>query len=221
MRYGLRLLVALVMVLPTFGVDRVAVAQSAPEAFTLQLGGTATVRFESFCLDFGKKFPDAIGLPPTGTADPAVREALRYAQSKGYIDSDAKEVQFAIWKARGAEGSPEPGDVGREIAANASGEPTLPAGATSIVDAIQNNEIRVDAGSWQPIGEKLTIGNFNDYFRGRGELKIENTSGQVLTLYMPVGTTFPAPAEEFQSMAGIRRTSKSTIRRSRRCRTPG
>ncbi len=48
----------------------------------------------------------------------------------------------------------------------------------------------------------MTINNFQDNFQGRGELRIENTSNQALTLYMPVGTVFPAPSAEFQSMAG-------------------
>ncbi len=128
--------------------------------------------------------------------------AVNYAWSKGYTASQPKEVQFAIWQARGATGAPAPGATGQEITANAGTQPAAPSGATSLIDAINNNQVRVTAGSWQGIGEKLTINNFEDNFQGRGELRIENTSNQALTLYMPVGTVFPAPSAEFQSMAG-------------------
>lgn len=178
-----------------------AQSTSGNAAFTLAPGGKATIDFESFCIDYGKKFPEQIGLPPTNVADPAVTGAINNALSKGYTSSNPKEVQFAIWKARGATGAPQPGAVGTEIAQNVT-PPTPPQGATSLLDAIKNNRVRATAGSWQGIGEKLTINNFQDNFQGKGQLQIENTSGQRLTLYMPVGTVFPAPSAEFQSMAG-------------------
>ena len=180
-----------------------AQAQSnvANQSFTLAPGGKATVDFESFCIDYGKKFPDQVGLPPTNVADPAVTGALNNALAKGYTASNPKEVQYALWKARGATGAPQPTSVGNEIAQNLQ-QPAAPAGATSIIDAIKSNQVKATAGSWQGIGEKLTINNFQDNFQGRGQLTVENTSGQSLTLYMPIGTVFPAPSAEFQSMAG-------------------
>lgn len=138
----------------------------------------------------------------TGVADANVGGALNYALSKGFTGDQPKEVQFAIWQARGAQGSPATGAQGQEISANASTQPTPPAGATSLIDALASNQIRATAGKWEGIGEKLTINNVEDNFQGRGELMIENTSGRALTLYMPVGTLFPAPSAEFQSMAG-------------------
>ena len=201
MRHATRIIVGLLALAMVVGAGT-AKAQSATDAFTLQPGGKATITFESFCIDYGKKFPDTIGLPPIDVAQPEVAGALAYALSKGYTGSQAKEVQFAIWKARGAQGSPETGAQGQEITANAANQPAAPAGATSVIDALKNNQIKATAGTWQGIGEKLTINNFEDNFQGRGELMIENTSGQALTLYMPVGTVFPAPGPEFQSMAG-------------------
>lgn len=174
---------------------------SANQAFTLAPGGQVTIDFESFCIDYGKKFPDQVGLPPSGVADPAVVGVLNNALAKGYTSSNPKEVQFAIWKARGATDAPQPGNVGNEIAQNLN-QPAAPQGATSVIDAIKNNQVKATAGSWQGIGEKLTINNFADNFQGRGQITLENTSGQSLTLYMPIGTVFPAPSAEFQSMAG-------------------
>ncbi len=178
-----------------------AQSNNATRTFQLQPGGTATVDFESFCIDYGKKFPSSIGLPPTNVADPTVVGALNNALTKGYTASQPKEVQFAIWKARGAQGSPQPGAAGNEIAQNLT-QPTAPTGATSLIDAITNNQVKATAGTWAGVGEKLTINGVQDNFQGRGQLTIENTSGQPLTLYMPIGTVFPAPSAEFQSMAG-------------------
>lgn len=178
-----------------------AQTNNANKAFTLAPGGKATIDFESFCIDYGKKFPDQVGLPPTNVADPAVVGVLNNAVSQGVTGNNAKEVQLAIWQARGAQGAPAPGDVGTKLAQNPP-QPAAPQGATSVIDALKNNQIKATAGSWQGVGDKLTINNFDDFYKGAGQLQIENTSGQELTLYMPIGTVFPAPSAEFQSMAG-------------------
>lgn len=174
---------------------------NAGRAFTLAPGGKATIDFESFCIDYGKKFPDQIGLPPTNVADPAVVGVLNNALTQGVTGNNAKEVQFAIWQARGAQGSPAPGNVGAGLAQNPQ-QPAAPQGATSVIDALKNNQIKATAGSWQGVGDKLTINNFDDFYKGAGQIQVENTSGQELSLYMPIGTVFPAPSAEFQSMAG-------------------
>lgn len=191
---------ALLLALSMAGAAKAQTANPS-QTFKLAAGGTATVEFESFCIDYGKKFPSQVGLPPTNVADPTVTGALSNALAKGYTSSNPKEVQFAIWKARGATGAPQPGAVGTEIAQNLT-PPTTPAGATSIIDALASNQVKATAGSWQGVGEKLTIGSTQDNFQGRGQLTVENVSGAELTLYMPIGTVFPAPSAEFQSMAG-------------------
>ncbi len=174
---------------------------AANQAFTLVPGGKATIDFESFCIDYGKRFPNQVGLPPSNVADPAVVGALNNALAKGYTGNNAREVQLAIWKARGSTEAPQPGNVGTEIAQNLQ-QPAAPQGATSLIDAIKNNQIKLTAGAWNGIGEKITVGTTQDFYQGRGQLQVENTSGQELTLYMPIGTVFPAPSAEFQSMAG-------------------
>lgn len=183
-------------------------AQAAPQAirgqdtFRLEAGGKATIIFESFCIDYGLKFPTAVGLPPTQVAQANVAGALNYALSKDYTTSAPKEVQFALWQARGAQGSPAVGAQGTEIGQNTTTLATPPAGATSLLDALRDNRVKATAGSWNGIGEQVSIGSLTTYFQGRGQLQIENSSGQALTLYMPIGTVFPAPAAEFQNMVG-------------------
>lgn len=75
----IRTVVALLALVAALSGPRASSAQGAPGAFTLQPGGTATITFESFCLDYGKKFPDSIWLPPTSTAEPGVAGAVNYA----------------------------------------------------------------------------------------------------------------------------------------------
>ncbi|HEX6290719.1 MAG TPA: hypothetical protein VFZ66_16130 [Herpetosiphonaceae bacterium] len=195
--------VALLALLSMVAWGSTASAQNtnANQTFTLVPGGKATIDFQSFCIDYGKKFPEQVGLPPTNVADPTVVGALNNALAKGYTGSSAREVQLAIWKARGATDAPQPGNVGNEIAQNLQ-QPAAPQGATSVIDALKNNQIKMTAGSWQGIGEKLKIGATDDFYQGQGQIQVENTSSQELTLYMPVGTVFPAPSAEFQSMAG-------------------
>lgn len=200
-------LAALVLVLGVAGRAQAAPAGKpsaikGEETFKLEPGGKATITFESFCIDYGKKFPTAVGLPPTAVADSKVVGAINYALSKDYTTSAPKEVQFAIWQARGAQGSPATGAQGNEVTQNANMTMTAPAGATSVIDALKQNKIKATAGTWNGIGEKITISNETTNFQGKGELTIENTSQAALTLYMQNGTVFPAPSAEFQSMAG-------------------
>ncbi len=193
---------ALLVMISIAGRVQAAPALKGQDTFKLEPGGTATIIFESFCIDYGKKFPTAVGLPPTTVADANVVGAINYALSKDYTTSAAKEVQFAIWQARGAQGSPATGTQGDEVTKNATMTMAAPAGATSIIDALKDNRLKATAGTWSGIGDKVTIGTETSNFQGRGELKIENASQETLTLYMPNGTVFPAPAAEFQSMAG-------------------
>jgi hypothetical protein len=190
-------------ILAAFVWNSPAAAQNtvANQSFTLAPGGKATIDFESFCIDYGKRFPNQVGLPPSNVADPALVGALNNALNKGYTGNNAREVQLAIWKARGATAAPQPSGIGNEISQDLQ-QPAPPQGATSVIDAIKSNQIKLTAGSWGGIGEKITINGNEDFYQGRGQLQVENTSGQQLTLFMPIGTVFPAPSPEFQSMAG-------------------
>jgi hypothetical protein len=56
--------------------------------------------------------------------------------------------------------------------------------------------------SWSPIGNKVDLGALTDNFYGKGELTLENTSQEALTLAMPVGTVFQTPDADSQNMVG-------------------
>lgn len=71
-----------------------------------------------------------------------------------------------------------------------------------MLDAFQANQVKVTLNSWAPIGAKVAITpSATDNFYGQGQLTVENTSQQALTLYMPVGTQFAAIDKAQQSVA--------------------
>jgi len=172
------------------------------QSFTLQPGGRATITFEAFCTDFGKKFPLSIQMP-NAVAEDNVRGALGYIQSNNLAadPTTALEAQYAIWQVRGATDSPAGGDQAKTVANAASNPPVNPQG-TSIVDAAKSGQVQVTVSSWQPVGDKVQLGPATDNFYGRGTLTVENTSQQALNLYMPVGALFPPTTAGEQTMAG-------------------
>lgn len=194
--------VLLTLLLAVFG-PAMAFAQGgqAAQSFTLHPGGKATITYEAYCTDFGLKFPTMLQAP-NAVADDKVRGALAYIQSNNISadENKALEAQYGIWQLRGASGSPAGGDVAKAVVDAGNTAPANPQG-TSVLDAIKAGQVKLTLGTWGPIGNKVPIGNASDNFYGRGELTIENTSQQVLTLYMPVGTLFPPNTAGEQTMA--------------------
>ncbi|MBK9714120.1 MAG: hypothetical protein IPO81_22870 [Kouleothrix sp.] len=202
--------VALAVVASAFGGVALAQTGQGAQSFTLQPGGTATVTFEAFCTNFGQAFPTSIQAP-NGVADAKVAGALAYIQSNNLAadQSQALEAQYGIWQAQGATGSPAGGTTAQAVAGAATAAPASPQG-TSLLDAAQSGQVRVTLSSWQPVGNKVQIGNASDNFYGRGTLTVENTSQQALTLYMPVGTLFPPATAGDQTMAGYATSTQVT-----------
>jgi hypothetical protein len=188
----------------------VAQAQSAT-SFTLQPGGKATITFEAFCTEFGKLFPTAIQSPDGTVAPDEVRSALVYAQNKGLTADvqQALQVQYAIWQLLGTTNSPKGDALAQDVIGQASTPVADPSG-TSILDAAKSGQITMTLDLWQPIGQKVQITTTaSDNFYGRGQLTVENSSQQALTLFMPVGTIFP-PSLNAQRMAAIQTDLKVT-----------
>src|SRR4051812_20468877 len=63
---------------------------------TIPAGQTAQLQVRGFCLDFGKTFPTG-AVSPNALAKPELRAALNYAIQKGYVDSNPRQVEQAIW----------------------------------------------------------------------------------------------------------------------------
>ena len=179
------------------------VAAQSPATFTLQPGGRAVIQFEAFCTEFGKIFPTALQLP-NAVAPDAARAAMSYGVAKGYTTDPAKalQLQYAVWQALGTANSPKGDATTQDVVTNGTTTPATPQG-TSVLDAAKANQITLTLDSWQPIGSKVQITpTATDNFYGQGQLTITNTSQQAVTLYMPVGTLFPASDTSHQTMAG-------------------
>lgn len=189
-------------VLALLAMVRPAAAQ-APANFTLKPGGKAVVQFEAFCTEFGKVFPTDVQAPNSVAPD-AARAAMSYGISKGYNADAAKalQLQYAVWQTLGTANSPKGDATAQDVLTSGKTAPANPQG-TSVLDAVKANQIKLTLDSWQPIGPKVAItSTATDNFYGRGQVTIENTSQQDLTLFMPVGTVFPAVDASQQTMAG-------------------
>lgn len=187
------------------------VAAQAPSTFTLQPGGRAVVTFEAFCTEFGEVFPTKINLPDGVVTDPA-RAALSYGVGKGLnaTGEQALQLEYAIWQAIGTTNSPKGDATAQDVVTNGKTVPANPQG-TSVVDAAKANQIKLTLDSFQPIGNKVQITpTASDNFYGRGQITIENTSQQALTLFMPVGTRFPSTDAKQQTLAGYATDAKVT-----------
>ncbi|HEU4325333.1 MAG TPA: hypothetical protein VFS21_19475 [Roseiflexaceae bacterium] len=196
-------LVAAALVL-LFGGQAFGQAQPAANAqtFTLRPGGTATVTFEAFCTDFGLKFPANVQVPNAQAPD-TVRAALAYARTQNLTGdpAQAEQVQRAIWQLNGATEAGATGQTAQNVINGATTPPVNPQG-TSLVDAAKSGQVRVTISNWKPLGNKVQIGQLNDYFYGTGTLTVQNTTQQDLTLFMPFGAAFPPAEQGSQTMAG-------------------
>jgi hypothetical protein len=171
----------------------------ATKTFTLQPGGKATVSYEAFCLDFGKQFPASVNAP-SGVADVNIQNALYYGLTKNYPSAEPLELQYAIWELSEAANVPQSGAVASEIKAATTAAPAL--AGTSVLDAVKRNQVKLTLNAWEPIGDKVDLGDVTDHYYGKGQLTLENTSQESLTLSMPVGTIFQTPDPESQNMVG-------------------
>jgi hypothetical protein len=197
--FGAMVLAAL---LASAGVKTAGAQQQNP-TFTLLPGGTATMTFDAFCTNYGAAFPENVQAP-NGLAQDNIRGALAYAQQQGLTSDEANlvQVQNAIWQLQGVEAGAADGAVNQDVTNAGQTAPQAPQG-TSVLDAAQANQVTVTVESWQSVGDPVQIGQVTDNYFGRGTLRVQNTSNQELTLYMPVGTLFPPSEQGAQTMAGF------------------
>ena len=170
------------------------------QTVTIPAGGTATLHVRGFCLDFGKPFPASSGVPST-TADAKIRAALNYAVQKGYDNSDARQVQEAIWYlATGAWERPDH-VLGTEIAnaANdAANAPTDPSG-TSLLDALKAQGVTMgSAVNFTAAGGATGA----DAFYGDATVTLTNSGTQSAQIFLPFGTVFPPANAGDQRLVG-------------------
>jgi len=154
--------------------------------------GTVTLKARGFCLDYGKPFPTG-SMSPTGLGGDNVRGALNYAIQKGYTDSNAEQVQNAIWYIRDNAWHNADHALAQEIADNSKGGTLPTANGTSLADALSQKSITISA---------KFVPQSADAFYGDGDVVITNTTGSALSVYMPVGVSFEVPGAngQFQNL---------------------
>jgi LPXTG-motif cell wall-anchored protein len=170
-------------------------AGQAPTVLTIAGGASASITVRGFCLDFGKPFPTG-EMTARGLAADNVRAALNYSMQKGYTEGNAPQVQVAVWYLRDNTWHSEDRTIAQEIVTNATAAnaPQAVAGATSLADAVTQNQVSV-TGTFVP--------QTADAFYGDGQITIKNNGTSDLMVYMPIGTVFTVPnnAGGFQDLA--------------------
>jgi len=165
---------------------------TTPATITVPAGGTATITARGFCLDFGKTFPTG-SISATTLVPDNVRAALNYSIQKGYTDTDAQQVQLAIWYLRDNTWHASPHTVADEIVANATAA-NMPANSTgtSVVEAVSQGKLSA-TGTLVP--------QTADAFYGDGQITLTNKGTADVAVYLPIGTTFTNGDASFQSLA--------------------
>ena len=198
-RTGLSL-IALAALLISLGLGSAGVAaQTGPSpsdttVLTIPAGQSAQLQVRAFCLDFGKTFPTG-ALSPQELAKPELRAALNYAIQKGYVDSNPRQVEQAIWFLSDGTWHSTDRTLAEEIVNNSkTGQaPTDPVKATTVFDAIKQGGLTADVTF-----TALT----SDAFYGDGTLTIKNTGSADMQVYLPLGTVFPPANADEQRMMG-------------------
>ena len=100
-RIAAPLALAMVLALLLSALPLAALAQDGgtaigPYIVTLQPGESTEIDVHGFCLNYGLPFPGDVLLPTELASDP-LRNAAIYSMANGYIDSNAFDVEKAIW----------------------------------------------------------------------------------------------------------------------------
>jgi hypothetical protein len=146
-----------------------------PHIVTLQPGKTFEINVHGFCLNYGLPFPGAV-LKPIELASAPLRNAAIYGLANGYIESNAFDVEKAIWFL--SDGTRLKGQdytlADKIIAyANSGVQPAdVVAGVPHMVELVK-------AGSLQAsISNFVNIAPDKGSFFGNGKLKITNVSAK-------------------------------------------
>lgn len=171
--------------------------------------GEATLRFQTFCLDFGKEFPTTLGTPD-GRAENEVLTVVRAAIEEGIADSDPLALQLAIWSVR----EDKPIDTlypNETIAAESDAQALLDAS-----DSVTVSPIRTDRGISldKAVADGTIVATSTDFrfvetdmarpddipYHGEGTLILRNTTNEAVEVYFPFGTVFRATDETEQDI---------------------
>lgn len=211
----LRALMVLVLTM-TFGAAAISANAQGPgdvvlgeTSVTVPANGEATIRFQTFCLDFGLAFPSSLGTPDGRASDDVLR-IIKAALEEDIPDQNPLAVQLAIWStlenqtigelypdteipaqeaaqqlldnAQDADLSPLAEDRGRSLTELVS---------EGVITATSEDFEFVDTENPRPDGEP---------YHGEGTLVLTNQTDEPVEVYFPYGVVFRASTDGEQDI---------------------
>ena len=181
---------ALVLVLLLSALPMAAFAQDGgaaigPYIVTLQPGESADIEVHGFCLNYGLPFPGDVLLPTELASDP-LRNAAIYSLANGYIDSNAFDVEKAIWYlSDGTRLDGQDYTLADEIIEYA----TSGVQPADVVDGVPHMVELVTAGSLEAsVSGFVNVAPEQGSFFGSGTLTITNVSDAAQQFVVSYGT---------------------------------
>lgn len=178
-------LVLLLSALPLAAFAQDGGAAIGPYVVTLQPGETTEIDVHGFCLNYGLPFPGDV-LQPTELASDPLRNAAIYSLANGYIDSNAFDVEKAIWYlSDGTRLDGQDYTLADEIIAYANSG-VQPA---DVVDGVPHMVELVTAGSLEAsVSGFVNVAPEQGSFFGSGTLTITNVSDAAQQFVVSYGT---------------------------------
>jgi hypothetical protein len=156
-----------------------------PYIVTLQPGEATEINVHGFCLNYGLPFPGDV-LQPSELASDPLRNAAIYSLANGYIDSNAFDVEKAIWYlSDGTRLDGQDYTLADEIIAYANSG-VQPA---DVVDGVPHMvELVADGSLEASVSEFVNIAPEQGSFFGNGTLTITNVSQAPQQFVVSYGT---------------------------------
>jgi hypothetical protein len=167
--------------------------------------GQVSIQFETYCLEFGRDFPEEIGAPIERASDEVLR-VLRVSIEEGYVESDPLQVQLAIWRIIEGEWVYSEDELPRdlaeqilEMAETATVEP-LQGDGVALTDAVDQGLVTVTSEDFTSVDAPTQQLPDNIEYRGQGTLVITNQTDEDVRVFFPYGIVFDPGTETEQNI---------------------
>lgn len=206
----------LVLLLPAFLLLSVNVQAQEPGDFVLgetsvvvPANGEATIRFQTFCLEFGKEFPSSLGTPD-GRANDDVLRLVRQALEEDVPDQNPLAVQLAIWSQLENQTLDElypDTDIPAEERAQSlldsmdsvEVSPLRTDQGIALTEAVANGTITATSQDFNFVDTEMARPDGEPY-HGEGTLVLTNQTDEDVQVYFPYGTVFRAENDSEQDI---------------------
>jgi hypothetical protein len=210
LRITTRLLFIVGLLFAGFGVVPVASLQAqdvvlGETSVLVPANSQVSIQFETYCLEFGRDFPEEIGAP-IERADDEVLRVLRVAIEEDYVESDPLQVQLAIWRIIEGEWVYSEDELPRdlaeqilEMAENVTVEP-LEGEGLALTDAVDQGLVTVTSEDFTSVDAPTQQLPDGIEYRGQGTLVIANQTDEDVRVFFPYGTVFDPATETEQNI---------------------